>query len=88
MSRVNRRTVRNYVVNVLMLVLSVLLTVSSALLWLVFPRGFYPEREAWLVVHKYAGLALTLLVLLHMVLHGRWLVSVTRRMLGKSGREE
>jgi cytochrome b subunit of formate dehydrogenase len=87
-SRGNRRAVRNYVVDVLLLVLSVLLVVSSALLWLVFPRGFYPQREAWLVVHKYAGLALTVLVLVHLVLHGGWLVRMTQRVLGKSGSEK
>jgi cytochrome b subunit of formate dehydrogenase len=71
-----------YGVDVLMVVLSGVLLVSSTLLWLVFPRGFYPAREAWLVVHKYAGLALTVLVVVHLALHWRWLVTMTRRMLG------
>jgi hypothetical protein len=51
------------------------------LLWFVFPRGFYPAREAWLVVHKYAGLVLTLLVAVHGGLHWRWLVRMTGRVL-------
>jgi hypothetical protein len=82
MSGPTRRSVWLYGVDVLMVVLSGVLIVSSALLWFVFPRGFYPAREAWLVVHKYAGLALTVLVVAHLALHWRWLVTMTRRMLG------
>ena len=82
MSGRTRRSVWLYGIDVLMVVLSGLLLVSSTLLWFVFPRGFYPAREMWLVVHKYAGLALTVLVVVHLALHWRWLVTMTRRMLG------
>jgi hypothetical protein len=81
MSGMGRRAVWLYVVDVLMVVASLVMTLSWVLLWFVFPRGFYPAREAWLVVHKYAGLVLTLLVAVHGGLHWRWLVRMTGRVL-------
>ncbi len=81
MSGKGRRAVWLYVVDVLMVAASLVMTLSWVLLWFVFPRGFYPAREAWLGVHKYSGLVLTLLVGVHGVLHWRWLVRMTGRVL-------
>ena len=80
-----RKATLNYAVNVLMLALSLVITLSWVLLWFVFPRGFYPSREIWLVIHKYFGLTLTLLVLLHLALHWRWLMRMTRQVLRRGG---
>ena len=70
-----------YVVFVAMALLSILLMISSALLWLVFPRGFYPARRLWIDLHKWGGLALTVLVVTHVARHGRWVVRMSRRYL-------
>ena len=71
-----------YLLVVIMGLLSLLLTVSSVMLWLVFPRGFYAARQIWVDLHKWGGLALGVGVLLHVLLHWKWVVRKTRRYLG------
>jgi|GEM_PF-1141891 len=70
-----------YVAFVFLAVLSVTLAVSSFLLWVVFPRGYYPSRAVWVAIHKWGGLALTISVLIHVLMHWRWIVHMTRRHL-------
>jgi len=60
-------------------ILALLMAVSALLLWVVFPRGFLPGRLLWVGIHKWAGLALSIGVLLHVVLHWNWFVQMTRR---------
>jgi hypothetical protein len=76
-----RKATRNYWLHVLMGILALVLAVSSFLLWVVFPRGFYPARTEWVSIHKWVGLALGITVLLHVAFHRKWLVRVTRRHL-------
>lgn len=53
----------------------------ALLLWVVFPRGYYPARRLWVDIHKWSGLALGILVLLHLALHWNWLVRMAHRYL-------
>jgi hypothetical protein len=75
-----------YLLVVVLGLLSLLLTVSSAMLWLVFPRGFYAVRVLWADIHKWGGLALGVGVLIHVLLHWKWLLRKTRRYLGLGSR--
>jgi len=59
--------------------LAVLLAVSSFLLWVVFPRGYYGARTVWVLIHKWGGFAVGVAALAHLILHWRWLVRMTRR---------
>jgi cytochrome b subunit of formate dehydrogenase len=70
---------RNYWVDVMMGFLALTLGVSAFLLWVVLPQGYFASRLLWLSIHKWTGLALSATVLLHVLLHGRWLVRMTRR---------
>ena len=72
----------HYILDVILGLLSLLLTVSTVFLWLVFPRGFYGARRFWVDVHKWGGLALGIGVLIHVLLHWKWLLRMTRRYLG------
>ncbi|MGD8244891.1 MAG: DUF4405 domain-containing protein [Anaerolineae bacterium] len=72
---------RNYWVDVVMGLLALALGVSALLLWVVLPQGYFAARLRWLSIHKWAGLALSLTVLLHVLLHGRWLLRMTERVM-------
>ena len=76
-----RPTTRNYWLDILMGLLGLLLVISSFLLWVVFPRGYYPARQLWVDIHKWSGLALTIAALIHVALHWKWLWRMTRRYL-------
>jgi hypothetical protein len=69
---------RNYWLDVVMGLLALVLIVSSFLLWVVLPQGYFPSRLLWLAIHKWVGLALTVAALVHVAFHWRWLVRMTR----------
>jgi hypothetical protein len=77
---------RNYYVDVILGLLATILTVSSLLLWVVLPQGYFPSRLVWLEIHKWSGLAVTVTVIVHLGLHWRWLLSMTRRQLSRGAR--
>jgi hypothetical protein len=72
------KATRNYWLDVLMGLLALTLGLSAFLLWVVFPRGYFPARTAWVTIHKWVGLALGITVLVHVTLHWRWLAHRTR----------
>jgi hypothetical protein len=41
--------------------------------------GFYPSRVIWVAIHKWGGLGISTAVLLHVIIHWRWLIETTRR---------
>ena len=69
----------NYWLDVMMILLALVLAVSAVLLWVVFPQGYFPSRLLWLAIHRWVGLGLSVAVLVHVALHWRWLVRITRR---------
>jgi hypothetical protein len=68
----------HYWLDVMLALSSLVLAVSSFLLWVVFPRGFFPARNLWVTIHKWVGLAVSVGALSHVLLHWRWLVRMTR----------
>ena len=68
---------------IILTALAILLVVSSTMLWLVLPRGFFAARQLWVNLHKWGGLALCVTVLVHFLIHWKWLVGMTRRWLKK-----
>ena len=73
----------HYLLDVVMGILSLLTALSSFLLWVVFPRGFHAARMLWIEIHKWGGLALGVVVLVHVALHWKWLIRMTRRLLAR-----
>ena len=71
--------------------------VSGFILWIALPRGdgfhfrgsgsraahdsFGFTRETWLDIHDWAGIALIVILLVHLLLHWRWVVNVTKGVL-------
>lgn len=61
------------------------LAVSSVLLWVVLPRGYYLSRIRWVEVHKWSGLAFGVLAAVHLALHLPWLLRATWALLRRGG---
>jgi hypothetical protein len=71
--------------------------VSGFVLWIALPRGdgfrfrgsgsriahesFGFDRSTWVDIHDWAAVALIVILLLHLVLNWRWVVSVTKRVI-------
>jgi hypothetical protein len=75
-----KRAWLNYGLDLLLLATIVILGISSLLIWVVLPKGFHPQWRLWIAIHKWSGLALFVEAMIHVVLHGGWLVRMTRRL--------
>ena len=72
------RITTNYWLSMSLALLSLTLALSALLLWVIFPKGYYPSRVVWVEIHKWVGLSLSIGVLVHIALHWRWLRQMTR----------
>jgi len=76
-----RKSTVNYLIFLAQAIAAILLGVSALLLWHFFPRGFLESRQLWVDIHKWTGVALAVFVFIHIVLHWKWLVQMTRHYL-------
>ena len=76
-----KRAKFNYLVLIAQVLATLLLIVSALLLWFAFPRGYFMTRELWVDIHKWSGVALAALVLIHVALHWNWFVYMTKQYL-------
>ncbi|MEM2094963.1 MAG: DUF4405 domain-containing protein [Candidatus Bathyarchaeia archaeon] len=83
-----------YIVDIAMLVTFVLSAASGLVLWFALPGGYggpgglRPRdflaiaRHDWEVIHTYSSLILTMLISIHFAINLRWIIQVTRKVLG------
>jgi hypothetical protein len=89
-----KKSVRNYLIGFVMFLLALFEGVSGLILWLVLSRGggyrggrglateatFIWSRDTWIVLHDWVGVALAIIVVLHIILHWKWIVYMTKRL--------
>ena len=77
-----------------MLLLALFEVVSGFVLWFVLPRGggyrggrgliaeasFLWTRDTWIALHDWVGVALVVVVVLHLILHRQWIIFMTKRL--------
>lgn len=87
------KAIKNYIAFIVMAGLGLLATVSGLVLWLALPRGgqwgklgdgvasaFWSlSRQTWLDIHDWAAVAITAMVVLHLFMHRKWIVGVTKK---------
>jgi hypothetical protein len=87
----------NYLIDLVMFVLLLFEAVSGFVLWLVLPKGggymggrgliteatFLWSRDTWIVLHDWVAVALLVVVVLHLVLHWKWIVHMTKTFFGQ-----
>ena len=49
------------------------LAIESTFLW---------SRDTWVDLHNWVGVVLVVMVVLHLILHRKWIVSMTKRLYG------
>ncbi|MCK4402405.1 MAG: DUF4405 domain-containing protein [Dehalococcoidia bacterium] len=95
-----RKSRRNYIVDLIIFLLALFEVVSGFVLWLVLPRGrgymggrgeelvteatFLWSRDTWLDLHNWVAVALLVIVVLHLILHWRWIVHMTKTIWRRS----
>jgi len=87
----------NYLTDLVMFVLFLFEAVSGFILWLILPKGggymggrgliteatFLWSRDTWIVLHDWVAVALLVVVVLHLVLHWKWIVYTTETFCGQ-----
>jgi len=73
----------NYALDVMMLFTAIALGVSSLLVWVILPKGYNPQWLLWITIHKWSGLALFIEAFFHILLHWKWLIAMTSKMIVK-----
>ena len=92
-----RKATRNYLIALVMVLLALFQAVSGFVMWLVLPRGgggyrggggglatadtFLWERHTWMDIHDWVAVALVVMVVIHVILHRKWIVYVTKRLV-------
>ena len=67
-----------YVIHGCLLKISV---VGTAFACIVIPKGYSPQWLLWIAIYKWSGLALLVESLVHVALHFRWPVTMTKRLV-------
>ena len=89
-----RKATRNYLLALVMFLLALFQAVSGFVLWFALPRGngyrggrdaeiegaatFLWDRHTWINIHDWVAVALLVLLVIHLILHWKWIVYVTR----------
>jgi cytochrome b subunit of formate dehydrogenase len=96
-----KKWLKNYLVFVIMLLLGLCQAISGLLLWLVIPGGYHGgrsvvssdsvfiwDRHTWISIHDWTAVALLVAVILHIILHWKWITFMTKKMIGMNTKTE
>lgn len=87
-----KKSMKNYIVFVLLSVLGLLEAVSGFVLWLALPSGggwrgggsgitfLSLSQHTWLDLHDWAAVAIIAVITIHLVLHWKWIWYMTRKL--------
>ena len=92
-----RQATRNYFLAVFMFLLGIIEVVSGFILWLVLSGGqgymggrgldseatFLWSRDTWIDMHTVVGVILVVVVVIHLILHRKWILRMTKRLVVK-----
>jgi hypothetical protein len=87
-----KKWIQHYVLFIFLFLSGFIQAVSGFLLWLVIPgghRGFGGplqgqvlwSRYTWIEIHDWTAVALAVLVILHIILHWKWIVYATKKVI-------
>ena len=89
-----RKWVKNYILFFIMFLAAILQALSGFILWLVIPHGagyrggrglgltdstFLWSRDTWIDLHDWTAVALLALLIIHLILHWKWIVYTTKK---------
>ena len=82
---------RNYWIDILMFISIAITAVTGIVLFIILPSGKRSGWETflgitkaiWVDVHTWAGLIFIALVLIHLILHWKWILAMTKNFFRK-----
>jgi len=84
------RTMINYIIDIPLMILTILEGLSSIFLQFGARHASYLElsMSEWKQVHIMAGMPMVILFIIHLALHWRWVVCVTKNTFGPNKKSE
>ena len=82
----------NYFIDILMLIFFTINSITGLIIFFFLPtgvkRGAYQEflgiiKQNWSNLHNWSGLLLLLLIAIHLILHWKWIISMTKSLVQK-----
>lgn len=89
------KTKINYAVDVILTFLFIIVAVIGFFMYLVIPEGVTQGRyqvymglskATWIMIHNRTSILLTVFVLIHFILHLKWIKCITANIFSKSGK--
>ena len=79
---------RNYWIDFVMFVLIAIASLTGLVLFIILPSGRRSgwqtflgiAKETWVDIHTWAGLIFIIVVILHLILHWKWIVVMTKNL--------
>ncbi|UGV41253.1 DUF4405 domain-containing protein [Methanococcoides orientis] len=87
------RTRTNYIVDLILLLLFIIVAFTGFFMYLVIPEGIPQGRyqdymgltkATWTMIHNKSSILLTVFVAVHFILHWKWITYIKRNFIGKS----
>ena len=88
MQTIKKKIRINYIVDFLAFGAFLITAISGFVMLIFLPSGVKQgryqeflgaEKFIWVAIHDWAGIVLTVLVIIHLVLHWRWVVAMSKR---------
>jgi cytochrome b561 len=97
-----KKWVQNYLLFIILFLLALCQAVTGLLLWLAIPGGGYRggrsiesadttflwSRNTWISLHDWTAVALLVIVIIHIILHWKWILYTTKKAFGLKNNEE
>ena len=90
-----KKATKNYIIFATLFILGLFQAVSGFVLWLALPQGggwrggrfgggveytFWSfSRHTWLDIHDWVAVAIMTVIVIHLILHWKWMVNMTRK---------
>ena len=86
-----RKATRNYILFIILFLLGLFQAVSGFIMWFALPHGgggrgggaslttFWSlSRDTWIDIHDWVAIALVVIIIIHLVLHCKWIAYMTK----------
>ena len=82
----------NYLIDASIAILLTITSVTGLILFFFLPSGLKQggfrevlgiTKQSWIHIHNWSGIVLVILILLHLILHWKWIVYMTKNVFKK-----
>ncbi|MCD4666551.1 DUF4405 domain-containing protein [archaeon] len=65
----------HYIIDVILLLVFIITALTGLIMFFFLTGGI---KHSWSIIHKWAGIIMVLIALIHIILHWKWLTNITK----------